>query len=120
MGDLLIEGKRSKQLDSGPRRKAARQPVVLEQRLDFRQQRTILAAALSREGQLLVGWPLKRGLKDVLHAVPAWRGHHVASRLESAVMRRYSHARAVCHSRVTVEREIDRTSATSCSERPPK
>jgi hypothetical protein len=45
---------------------------------------------------------------------------HDAPRARPVVRRRYSHARAVCHSRVTVAREIERTTATSCSNKPPK
>ena len=53
------------------------------------------------------------------------RGHRSrSSRHDRAarpcVMRRYSHARADCHSRVIVARDNDRTAATSSSESPPK
>jgi hypothetical protein len=45
---------------------------------------------------------------------------HDERRARPVVRRRYSHARAVCHSRVTVAREIESTAATCCSDKPPK
>ena len=53
-------------------------------------------------------------------ATPRRSRGHEAPRARPVVRRRYSHARAVCHSRVTVAREIESTAATSCSDNPPK
>ena len=41
---------------------------------------------------------------------------HMVPRSRPVVRRRYSHARAVCHSRVTVARDTESTAATSCSD----
>ncbi len=91
-----------------------------EKRRDSGQQRLIVTAQSARVREPLLRRPLECLLEYVLHAGPRRRERHGGPDSRPAVIRRYSHARAACHSRVTVAREIDSTSATSCSVRPAK
>ena len=90
-----------------------------EQRLDFSLQRSIPATRLLEKRVAVVRRAVDRRLKQLFDSIPAGVvASSAATSFGFFVMRRYSQARAVCHSRVTVDREMDRTSATSCSDMP--
>ena len=91
-----------------------------EQRLDFSLQRSIPATRLFEKRVAVLRRELDRVLKQRLDSIPAGVAGHRPESFGVLVMRRYSQARAVCHSRVTVDRETDSTSATSCSDMPAK
>ena len=77
------------------------------------------AILLARSGSTLFRGASDPDRLDDQSIVSQCRVHEVP-RARPVVRRRYSHARAVCHSRVTVAREIESTAATSCSDKPPK
>ena len=91
-----------------------------EQRLDFSLQRSIPATRLVEKRVAVLRRELDRVLKQRFDSIPAGVARHRPPAFGFLVRRRYSQARAVCHSRVTVDRETDRTSATSCSDMPAK
>ena len=107
-------------VDRGTLGKRSRLGVRREQRFHFIPERDILAARVAQERRTLVRHARQRRVKDLLDPRPSASivGHDRATR--PLVMRRYSHARADCHSRVIVARDNDRTAATSSSESPPK
>jgi hypothetical protein len=106
--------------DRGTRAKASGLLVREEKRFDLALHDGILAAGPAYKQRALVRCEFDRGLKNFFDAIPERSASHRRFRIRPVVIRRYSHARAVCHSLVTVERETPSTSAISLSVRPPK
>jgi hypothetical protein len=100
--------------------KRARIGVRREQRFHFIPERDVPAARVAQERRAVVWRTRQRRVKYLFDQRPSTSivRHDRATR--PLVMRRYSHARADCHSRVIVARDNDRTAATSSSESPPK
>ena len=117
---LFFDRQGVQELDFGMLREIAGLLVSSQERFHFRQHVTIVAAHLSRARLSLVQRTVEDLLEHTLHAHPVRCDPHGRLRSPLAVMRRNSQVRAVCQSRVTVDREIDSSRATSCSESPPK
>ena len=113
-----IEG--PQRVNRGALGKRPRVGMRREQRFHFVSERDVVAARVAQEHRALIRRAGQRRVEDLLDPRPAAGivRHDRAAR--PLVMRRYSHARADCHSRVMVARDNDRTAATSSSESPPK
>ena len=83
-------------------------------------ERDVLAARLAQERRALLGCARQRRVKDLLDPRPSTASVRHDRPARPWVTRRYSQARADCHSRVIVARDSDRTAAISSSESPPK
>ena len=94
--------------------------VRRKQRQHFIGERDVVAALVAHERRTPIGRTRQRLVEDLLDARPpaADVAHDCAVR--PTVRRRYSQARADCHSRVIVVRDNDRMAATSSSDSPPK
>ena len=111
---------RHQPVDRGTLDKRSRIGVRREQRFHFSPERDVLAAPVAQKACALVRHARQRGVKDLLDPRPILRVVDHVRAARPLVMRRYSHARADCHSRVMVVLDNERTAATSSSERPPK
>ena len=90
-----------------------------QQRLHFATERRIAGAAGVEERRPPGSRAVDRVSQDVVHALPAL-GRHGVGRTAHACSSRFSHARAVAHSRLTVAVETFSVSAVSSTLIPPK
>src|SRR5262249_10280875 len=118
----VLRGQRirgDQRVDRRTLRKTSGLSVRREQRFHFTPKHDVIATSLAQEIRSLVWRAHQRRVKDLLNPVPPIRViDHCATR--PLVIRRYSHARADCHSREIVARDRDNTPAISSSESPPK